>query len=196
MRTDARSNHIVTRRCLDCSRQMRGREQAYHYTECGLSSVKLLNIVVFECECGARVPVIPSIRGLHFMIALKLLRKRSLLAGEEIRFLRKMGGMSQGELAKIMGVDKTRPSKWESAGGSIGGESDRFLRSICFLKMLKQVMGKESDETVDGIAESDQLKSVDLEDILKSIDQHDCTPQSISMPWPPKDVGDGALPVQ
>jgi transcriptional regulator with XRE-family HTH domain len=149
-----------------------------------------------ECECGARAPIIPSIQGLHFRIALTLLRKQSLLAGEEIRFLRKMGGMSQVELAKVMGVDKTRPSKWESLGGSIGGESDRLFRSICFIKMLKQVIGKESDETVDGLAESEQVKSFDLESILKAIDEGRCAPEPINMPWPPRAAGEGALGVQ
>ncbi|HWB84243.1 MAG TPA: hypothetical protein VG675_08895 [Bryobacteraceae bacterium] len=164
---------------------MSGKKQAYHYTECGLSSVKLGGVVVFECECGARVPVILEIQALHFRIAITLLHKQSVLAGEEIRFLRKMGGMSQVELARIMGVEKTRPSKWEAENGSIGSESERFFRSVCFIKMLKQVIGQESNATVDGYAESEEIKSLDLESILKAIDEDHREPEPINMPWPP-----------
>jgi DNA-binding transcriptional regulator YiaG len=185
MCNDTKSGYLPTRRCLDCGSLMRGRKQAYHYTECGLSSVKLADVLVFECECGARVPIITAIEALHFRIAVTLLRKQSLLAGEEIRFLRKMGGMSQADLARIMGYDKTRPSKWESGGSPISGESDRLLRSICFIKMLKQVIGLEAMEAVDRFAESEEIKSIDLESILKVIDEAHSAPEPINMPWPP-----------
>lgn len=50
----------VARPCYDCGRVMQGKRQSYQYTECGLSSVTLLNVVVFQCDCGVRVPEIPG----------------------------------------------------------------------------------------------------------------------------------------
>lgn len=166
---------------------MIGRKQAYHYTECGLSQVKLQSVIVFECKCGARAPVIPAIQALHFRLAVTLLRKPALLAGEEIRFLRKMGGMSQTELARIMGVDETRPSKWErgSEKNRIGGPSDRLLRTICFIKMLKQAMGQDNVDFIDRLVECEEIKSLDLESFLKAIDEQNSKPEEIDMPWPP-----------
>ena len=59
------------RKCVDCGGQMVGTHQAYHYVECGLSSVELLNVLVYGCAtCGAHAPEIPAIEVLHTFIAI------------------------------------------------------------------------------------------------------------------------------
>src|SRR5205823_2357762 len=85
--TKALDSAQVTRPCHECGGTLVGKRQVYDYVECGLTSVRLTDVLVFECRCGVRVPEIPAIAELHFLIALDLLRKQSLLSGEEIRFL-------------------------------------------------------------------------------------------------------------
>jgi putative zinc finger/helix-turn-helix YgiT family protein len=160
---------LPVRKCVDCGGQMTGKHQSYNYVECGLSSVELLNVLVYHCaSCGAQVPEIPAIEILHTFIAIDLLQKESLLSGEEIRFLRKMSGLNQAELAEILGVDKTRPSKWESGGQDIGKETDRVLRSCCLFGMVQQLLN--SDDPVNTTRSAAKvIRGLDVRDIFKKI---------------------------
>jgi len=161
------SEHAV-RKCVDCGNLMIGTSREYHYTECGLSSVRLLNVTVFECSCGGVSPEIPAIEQLHALIAISLLRKEALLSGEEVRFLRKVAGLTQVELLEIMGVHKTRPTKWETDHEPIGKENDRVLRSCCFFGMIHQLVN-----TVDPVsatrAASSAIRSMDVREVFKRI---------------------------
>jgi DNA-binding transcriptional regulator YiaG len=148
---------------------MIGNHQSYNYVECGLSSVELLNVLVYDCaSCGARVPEIPAIEILHTFIAIDLLQKDSLLSGEEIRFLRKISGLNQAELAEILGVTKTRPSKWESGGEDIGKETDRVLRSCCFFGMVQQLLNTD-DPVSTTLSAAKLIRELDVRDVFKKI---------------------------
>jgi len=93
----------ATRTCHDCGGQMVGNAERYRYTECGLSSVTLSNVLVFRCEkCGLHVPEIRGLTVLHVYISLEILSKDSLLSGEEVRYLRKLARLTQRQLATIM----------------------------------------------------------------------------------------------
>src|SRR5581483_2714880 len=95
----------VERKCYECGGVMIGRPESYKYTECGLDSVYLSNVCVFRCtnqKCAAIVPEIPAIGVLHREIARNLVMKETLLSGEEIRFLRKMAGLSSIELSNLL----------------------------------------------------------------------------------------------
>lgn len=156
-----------TRRCLDCGQMMVGGRKTYHYKECGLSTVRLADVLVFSCVCGAEVPEIQGIRQLHHVIALELIQKETALSPEEIRFLRRTAGFSQVELAQIMGVDKTRPSKWE-AGTPLSRESDRLLRSCCMWGMV--AFHTDADKGLSKIlSAADLVRKVDIVKILKRI---------------------------
>jgi len=172
------------RLCGDCGAAMEGKLQAYHYTECGLSKVKLEKVLVFECACGTRIPEIPAIAELHFLIMIDILLKRSLLSGEEIRFLRKMAGLTQSEIAEIIGVDKTRPSKWESSssGEEIGKENDRVLRSCCLFGMIQQVMKTSAEEAVSVTkAHRDLIQKLDVKEIFRAIKDSSNGPKQITI---------------
>lgn len=160
----------VVRKCHECGGKLIGKRQTYKYEECGLTNVKLSNVVVFECKCGVRVPEIPAISELHCLIALDLLQKPSLLIGEEVRFLRKMAGLSQRELAELMGVTPTRPSKWENDAPS--KEGDRLLRTICLLGMIQNMDGEK------GIAPIQKL-AAEMRDVLRSIKCEEEGPKSV-----------------
>jgi transcriptional regulator with XRE-family HTH domain len=176
---------VIVRPCHDCGGTMKGTRGRYHYNECGLNNICLVNVVVFECECGRRVPEIPAISELHRVIAFQLLKKPSLLVGEEIRFLRKLAGLNQRELAEIMGVDPTTPSKWESS--SAGKDNDRLLRTICFLGMIQHFSAGRDTQNVRAM--SNQFRDLDVREILKSIEDEDTGPTSLKLENNPMATG-------
>ncbi len=131
----------MTRTCYECKAPLSVRRKNYQYTQCGLPNVVLRNIIVEECrECGTEHPNIPAIAGLHRTIMILLLKKETLLTGEEIRFLRKMANLTGVELAKLMGVTSTQISKWENNNRPISATSDRVLRLICYSGLLERML--------------------------------------------------------
>lgn len=164
----------VTRKCYECGRLMEGRRENYPYTEVGLKSVTLTNVLVFHCKCGAIVAELPAAGQLHFVIALDLLRKDTILSGEEARYLRKWVGYSATELSKTTGYSKSMISKWENERKKITKESDRLLRLVIFAKMLENVAGEPI--SVDGKALSNKIaevgrlvKSLNLAEFLRTV---------------------------
>lgn len=159
---------ITVRKCVDCRREVIGVRKTYHYTECGLSNVRLANILVFECVCGTVMPEIPAIDALHDVLAVGILQKKTLLTGDEVRFLRKMTALTQAQLAEIMGVHKTRPSKWESGEEPIGKENDRVLRSCALFGMLQQAISSDVPAEAMRSAAS-VIRSLDVTKIFREL---------------------------
>src|SRR4051794_32922548 len=107
----AAGNEVKIRKCYDCGGTMSGTTTYYRYTECGLDSVTLENIIVYRCKCGAIVPEIPAIGELHRLIVLRVIQKGSLLSGQEILFLKKMAGLNSKELAQSLGASPSTISR-------------------------------------------------------------------------------------
>lgn len=163
---------VVARKCYDCGGVMEGnRGSNYKYTECGLNSVNLVNILVFHCknpQCGAVVPEIPAMSDLHRAIAFSLIQKDSLLAGQEVKFLRKMCGLSGVDLAQLMGTHPTNLSKWESGARNISKKCDVALRLLAFSAIVQEVL--REDHLLPKMAEaSRRLSDVDLKAMLQRI---------------------------
>jgi DNA-binding transcriptional regulator YiaG len=78
---------------------------------------------------------------LHFLIALELIKKKSLLSNREIRFLRKNMGLTGKVLSKYIGVDNATLSRWENNAQTIDKSHDRLLRLI-----YSNIKGISSDE--------------------------------------------------
>jgi hypothetical protein len=94
--------------CRECGGVVTRVRKDYHYKECGLQNVMLIGINVNVCStCHAEQPEIISIAALHRAIMIELLKKRSLLCGEEIRYLRKMARFKASELAAHISADPT-----------------------------------------------------------------------------------------
>jgi putative zinc finger/helix-turn-helix YgiT family protein len=159
---------ILTRKCEECGRMMEGRRENYHYTECGLQSVFLKHILVFHCECGAIVARIPAVANLHRAILFSLIKKDSLLSGEEIRFLRKIAALDGSELAQALGIHKATLSKWENGKRQITKASDGALRLLCYIGMV-QKLNQEKDQFPEFAEAIRQLSLVDINDLLQKI---------------------------
>jgi len=134
---------IATTKCYDCGGEMEGRKSDYKYVESGLDSVVLKDVLVFHCtKCNAIVAEIPAAGILHQVIALRLLRKKSLLSGGELRYLRKFCGYSVSEFAEIMGSSKSVISRWENS--TLGKGTDRAVRLLVMLKLVREISGQPS----------------------------------------------------
>jgi putative zinc finger/helix-turn-helix YgiT family protein len=169
----------LTEKCYHCSGTMEGRRENYRYTECGLSSVVLLNILVFHCKCGSIVPEIPAIDGLHLDLMRGILRKDTLLCGEEIRFLRKMAGLTATNLAKTIGMAKETISRWENDKVPISGESDRLLRFACFLEFMQQRRLEDKDNLAGVMDQVRQMTSLNLPEVFRQIGESATGPKPI-----------------
>jgi putative zinc finger/helix-turn-helix YgiT family protein len=175
-------NNLKVRECYECHGEMRATRQNYYYTECGLQSVVLMNILVFHCtKCSAIVPEIPAVGWLHRSISWDLLHKKTLLSGEEIKFIRKVAGYSATELASVMGISKVTVSRWETGAKGISKELDRLLRLICFTKMVEQMAGETPDPqlAVSVVRLARAYKSLNITNLLEGIENIAAGPKSV-----------------
>ncbi len=89
--------------------------------------VRVSNLMVLECAiCGEKEFSPESRRQLRNALCDLL----GLLKPSEIRAKRESLGLSQVELARLMGVANETISRWESAALVQSRASDRFLRSV------------------------------------------------------------------
>jgi putative zinc finger/helix-turn-helix YgiT family protein len=170
----SKSPTIVTRKCYECGGLMEGRRgREYDYKECGLHKVRLVNILVFTCqnpECGSVVPEIPNIGELHTRIALSLIKKKTLLTGEEIRFLRNMANLSAIELSKMLGIHHTALSRWENNARNISKKTDVALRLLCFAAIIQERLS--SNDVMDRVLDAAKtISEIDMKSILKRVQE-------------------------
>ena len=101
----------------------------YHYVESGLPNVWLRNgFVVKETAYGEAI-AIEDVKGLHDVIGKMVAEKPAALTGAEFRFLRKELGLSQENLAKIVGVTGQAVAIWEKTD-KVPLVNDRYLRGL------------------------------------------------------------------
>jgi putative transcriptional regulator len=92
------------------------KEQGWKYAACGLDDVYLLSGYHVEGE-GPRGPIvrIQDIDGLHRAIGEDLVRQKRSLNGKELRFLRNELGLSQTNLADLLGESEQTVARREKA---------------------------------------------------------------------------------
>ena len=88
-------------------------EKFYHYTECGLSNIYLINgYKIIETNQGQAFSI-NDMDGLHKAIAMFLVSSKKDFSGAEIRFIRHEMLMSQDTLAHLLGVSDQTIRRWE-----------------------------------------------------------------------------------
>ena len=102
----------------------------YHYTECGLNNIYLLNGFKFIQTPRGKAVSINDIDGLHKAIGLFLITSKKDLSGDEIRFLRHELLMSQNTLAKLLGVSEQAIHRWEKGKINMPKPSESLLRLL------------------------------------------------------------------
>ncbi|HEY5957631.1 MAG TPA: type II TA system antitoxin MqsA family protein [Polyangiaceae bacterium] len=139
--------------CIECGSELDLRREPYRYEDCGLKGVVLQDTEVRKClKCGEEEVVIPAIAGLHAVLAMAIIRRKTRLNGDEVRFLRKYIGWSGANFAAHMGVEPGTVSRWENGSAPIGSTADRLLRLA--VVSVKQIGDYSVDELV-GILDED-----------------------------------------
>lgn len=105
-------------------------DQFYHYTECGLINIYLVNGYNFIDTPRGKAVSITDIDGLHKAIGLFLVNSKKDLSGEEVRFLRIELLMSQNALSRLLGVSEQAIRRWENGKITIPKPSESLLRLL------------------------------------------------------------------
>jgi DNA-binding transcriptional regulator YiaG len=105
-------------------------KKPYHYTECGLDYVYLMDgFEIIETAYGPAVQVINASK-LDRAIALAIVRHQNRLTGQEVRFLRGLLDMTQEELGRTLGKDAQTVARWEKGKTEIPTTEDIAIRQI------------------------------------------------------------------
>ena len=117
--------------CSNCGADAKVVRGSYRFAESGLRNVILQGIELVRCEkCGNEDPIIPHVNELMRLLALAVIGKPYRLRGEDIRFLRKYLRMTGDEFSRLIHVDRTTLSKWETNDDRVGDQSDRLIRTV------------------------------------------------------------------
>lgn len=100
----------------------------YHYEECGLDNVWLLNGYIERETPYGKAVAVEHADELDAAIARALVDSRRRLSAAEFRFLRKQLGQSQVSMARALGCSHETVSKWER-DGNVPAMADRFVRA-------------------------------------------------------------------
>lgn len=124
------------------------KQQTYHYKECGLDNVYLLNIEFGVCDtCRTKVPRFKRMPELHATIARAIALQPCPLRGQDIRFLRKQLGFSAKQWATFLRTDASTLSRWEHDQQELGTQSDSLVRLLYF-RIRDEKEGKLSKDSV------------------------------------------------
>lgn len=100
----------------------------YRYTESGLDNVIIADARFLVDDAGTEVIRIQNINGLHRVIALGIVTRKTLMSGREMRFLRSEMGMTQAELAKMIHREPLTISRWERGESEIDANAETLVR--------------------------------------------------------------------
>lgn len=110
-------------------------KKPYHYTECGLDYVYLVDgFEVIKTAYGPAVQVANAGK-LDRAIALAVVRHQKRLTGREVRFLRGLLDMTQQELGGALGKDAQTVARWEKGKTELPPTEDIAIRQIYLEKM-------------------------------------------------------------
>jgi len=156
-------------KCPVCNSEAVCTQGTYHYKESGLDNVYLEGVDVCKCSCGEVIVSIPAMPQLHSVISLAIIEKKSLLIGQEIRFLRKNMGLTATRLSKFIGVDNATISRWENGSQTITKPHDHLIRLV-----YSNIKGIPKDRIKHLIKENFEEIEPKQKEVLKTI-----------IPWPP-----------
>ena len=104
--------------------------ERYHYVECGLDGVYLLNGFRLVDTPHGRGVSIEHVDDLHKAIGRTLARSRKKLGARVFRFLRHEMDLSQSGLARVIGANEQAIGRWEKGKARIPGTADRLIRVL------------------------------------------------------------------
>ncbi len=126
----------------------------YHYSECGLNNIYLVNGYEITKHNGDEEIFIHDIHGLHKAIGTAIVFKPGVLIGDEIKFMRTTLDFSQKRLATLLGCSYQTVLLWEKNKTPITLSADRLLRVI-FYEYINHKVDRKIYDIVNEIADSD-----------------------------------------
>ena len=140
--------------CPACEskKSMKSEVIVHRFKESGLDNIILNGVKVYRCSaCGESIYDYGDINQLNRVIAETLLKKKELLTGSEIRFLRTHIGYSSEMFVRVIGLsDKTSLSRIENGRTKVSGQVNMGVRFA--------VAGKLAD------------RDYDLHDLMEAIE--------------------------
>lgn len=126
--------------CWKCGNRMELiKDKTYHYTESGLNNVYLTGIIQYKCgSCGESGVEIPQIKALHSLIARDIVCQKGLMAGDEVRFLRKGMRMKSKDIADALSLDPSTYSRWENGKQDVNPCHDKQMRLLYILNATEE----------------------------------------------------------
>lgn len=115
----------------------------YHYKECGLSNIYLLNGFTLEEHDGQNYFSIENVDGLWKAIGLNIVTRKKILSPKEVLFLRGQMDKTQAELAAFLRVDDQTVARWEKGKAKLSGPADIALRALFLASEVAQPEGKD-----------------------------------------------------
>jgi DNA-binding transcriptional regulator YiaG len=102
----------------------------YHYKECGLDNIYLMNGFEIEEVDGEEYVSIKAVDKLWKAIGLNLVTSKKILSPKEIRFLRGQMEKTQAEVASLLRVDDQTVARWEKGKVRLSGTADIAFRLL------------------------------------------------------------------
>ncbi len=127
----------------------------YLYDECGLDNVVLERFPLRLDDDGEEVVTIPNVNLLHRVLVHAVAVKEGGLKPKEIRFLRSELGLSQAELAKLVGRDGQTVGRWERGECPLDQAAEMVIR-----RKAIEYVGR-SDLSVEQLAERSVYSAVE-----------------------------------
>jgi putative transcriptional regulator len=130
------------------------------YTGCGLDDVWLASGYELDTIDGEVVLTVRNLDGLLEAIGRSLVKRKKLLSGKEIRFLRQQMDLTQSKLATLVGCDAQQIARYEKGQNRMPGAVDRLLRMLHrehlqdpvfvqdFLEAMEQLDSRMADRQV------------------------------------------------
>ncbi|MCH8117089.1 MAG: helix-turn-helix domain-containing protein [Proteobacteria bacterium] len=146
----------------------------YEYRTCGLDGIFLLNGFEMREHDGELHVSINEIDELHLAIGKHLVTHRKALVPKEIRFLRKTMGMSQADLAEVLGKTSQSVARWEKGTHDIPGSAEKLLRAIFVARSLMDDDDLETLRTllVEKLGELDAIDELQTRPVQFSLTNH------------------------
>ena len=105
-------------------------KEPVQYLGCGLDNIWLASGYHTETIDGEETITVRDLDGLLRAIGQTLVKRKKLLTGKEVRFLRQQMDLTQSELARLVGCDAQQIARYEKGQNKMPGPADRLLRML------------------------------------------------------------------
>lgn len=129
----------------------------YHYKECGLDNVILIQVPALRCKaCQTVTADIPKPLELHALLTERIFSKPYRLSAKEVRFMRTQLGYSQAGFAKRIDRDVSALNRVENEKSPVSDDLDRQVRMV-YLKEKEKPM--RAYEELDALISAKEVRN-------------------------------------